>query len=154
MKSLSHDTHAHNGADDQELYDFLSKEASDSPGDDEEGTVGVTPDTYPDPEDRKSGDIDAPWGEHDVSSGKEHADAFHNSDQVYAHYKKGREELLQKLFDSKVTSDPAHQKILSQNLEHARTGEFETSSSQLSGKSKMSSIGFETLRERLKSSLL
>ncbi len=159
-KSLSIDTHPHDPAADKELYDLL-KEAEDttpatSTGDDEgETTVGVNPDQYPDPEDTKKQErtIDATWGQEFC----ENNDAFHNSNEVFSQFKQSREKMLETLFDGKKSSDAQQQKEMGQHLSHAKSGQFETSSPQLSSKAKgmpkVSSVSPETLMERVRKAL-
>lgn len=145
MKSLSIDTHPHDPAVDEELYKLL-KEAEDttpatSTGDDEgESTVGVNPNQYPDPEDRPTGDADAPWGE-------DPGDSIDNSTEVMRSFRQSREKILDDLFDGKGSSDGTEQAVMGQHLTHASSGDFETSSPQLSAKAKESSVKPETLLE-------
>ena len=49
----------------------------------------------------------------------------------------GREKLLDTIFNEKGKSDSAEQASMAQRFDHVRSGEFETSSPQLSAKSKM-----------------
>lgn len=152
MKTLSIDTHPHDPAADQELYDLL-KEAEDttpatSTGDNEgETTVGVNPDAYPDPEDRGGGSIDASWGE-ETGDGN---DATHFSNEAFAQFKQSREKMLADLFDGVGDYNDVEQKTMGQHLSHAASGQFGTSSPQLSSKSKdmpkASSVQPETLME-------
>lgn len=139
VKNLSTNVHGHDHEADQELYELLKEGQSvtNSPGDDEESTVGTNPDLYPEPEDREENDIDAPWGEHDVSDRAEHADAVHFSDAFLDSFKQSRERMLSRLFDSKDPSDVSEQKGMSQYLSHAAKGKFQTSSPQLSSKAKL-----------------
>lgn len=135
MKNLSTDTHVHDASADKELYDLLSKSASDeSPGDTGETTVGVNPDLYPDPEDRPAGNMDARWGE---SDGKDGQTPLHYSKETLRQFKEGREKMLASLFDNKNSSDSTDQKLLGQQLSHAASGDFETSSPQLASKTDM-----------------
>lgn len=158
MKSLSIDTHPHDPAADQELYDLL-KEAEDTTpatstdtADEEETTVGVNPDQYPDPEgsEKTDGTIDGSWGQDFCETN----DANHHSNQAFAQFKQSREKMLDELFDGKADCDAVEQKTMSQHLSHAASGQFETSSTQLSGKAKgmpkVSSVSMETLMERIR----
>lgn len=145
MKSLSTDTHAHDHATDQKLYELLTKEAETVPlEDNDKSTVGVNPDAYPDPEDRSSGSIDAPWGE------KPDNNAIQYSNEALNRFRLGREELLGKLFDGKASSDGAEQKLLSSHLDHHASGQFESSSPQLKGKLEKTSSAPQTLFERVR----
>ena len=117
--------------------DLLCKEASNSgdrknqsaqhPDDDEdESTVGVNPDLYPDPEDRPKGNIDASWGEGDVPKSTEHATAEHYSDAAYQQFIEGRQEMLDNIFASKQPAAKAEQALMGQHLQHAASGNYES----------------------------
>jgi hypothetical protein len=112
-----------------------------------ETTIGVNPDLRPDPEDRAKGNIDATWGEVDGSQN----DARHYSTEAAKQFRVGREEMLAKLFDGKQSSDGAEQKLVGAHLAHGASGEFETSSPQLSSKSKLQKLAApETLSEQVR----
>jgi hypothetical protein len=157
MKSLSIDTHPHDPANDQELYDML-KEAdgnttpATSTGDDDgETTVGTNPDQYPDPEDtaKQDGTVDASWGQDFCETN----DAQKNSTEAFAQFKQSREKMLADLFDGKEACDAVEQKTMAQHLSHAASGDFETSSVQLAAKAKgmpKVSSAPETLMERVR----
>lgn len=155
MKSLSIDTHPHDPAKDEELYELL-KEAdgnttpATSTGDDDgEITVGTNPDEYPDPEDseKKDGTIDASWGQKPGITN----DAHYHANEVRAQFRQSREDMLSKLFDGHDANAALEQKTMGQYLSHASSGQFETSSPQLSSKAKgmpkVSSAQSETLME-------
>ena len=151
MKNLSVDNIPHDEQDDAKLFELLSKEAAEAggekPADNEhEGTVGTTG-LYPSPEDRGEGTVDAPWGEKDgrLIDGKHQPN--HHSNGAYAEFKKGREELLSRIFDGKGSSDKTEQGLISQSFSHGASGDFSTSSPQLSGKAKEASQ-HETLLDR------
>lgn len=111
---------------------------------------GKNPDQYPPPEDRPTGNMDAPWGEPPGALSHGQQPVRHNADVVMKAFREGREELLGKLLDSKKPSDKAEQAVVSSMLDAASSGEFETSSPQLSEKSKMSSApADETLLQQL-----
>ena len=156
MKNLSSDTHAHDTALDKDLFDMLSKEGMDpgeSPGDDNASTVGVNPNQYADPEDSGAGSIDASWGDKDDSGdGQGPNDAVHHSTEVIQKFREGREDMLDKLFDGKASSDAAEQELLGAHLSHAASGQFQSSAPQLKAKSsiqKTSSVP-QTLMERVR----
>lgn len=75
--------------------------------------------------------------EEQPSANVEDKDGIQFTHPVMKALHKGREELLSRLFDVKDKSDAAEQSAMSQKLDHARTGDFETSSPQLSSKSKV-----------------
>lgn len=157
MKNLTTDTHAHDPATDQELFELLSKEAAqtpgESPGDDNKSTVGGNPDQYPDPEDSGAGSIDARWGDKDDSGdGQGPNDAVHHSTEVIKKFREGREDMLDKLFDGKASSDGAEQKLMGSHLKHVASGDFQSRAPQLKPKSsiqKTSSVP-QTLMERVR----
>lgn len=153
MKSLSIDTHPHDPAADQELYDLLKEAEDTSPEDDEDkSTVGTNPDLYPDPEgsEKSEGTIDASWGQNPGSTN----DANHQSNEAFAHFKQSREKMLDDLFDGKEANDAVEQKVMAQHLSHAGSGQFETSSTMLSSKAKgmpkVSSVPMATLMDRVR----
>jgi hypothetical protein len=118
---MAHDATEHHT---RVMYDALVKEGSDSPGDDEESTVGVNPDQQPDPEERPKGDIDAPWGENDNPASEPKAE--HYSDAAYQGFIQSRQNILDELFDSKGPASSAEQALLGQQLQHASSGDYET----------------------------
>jgi len=125
MKSLTIDTHEHDPACDQELYDLLSKEAEpaappkapapveavtmskegqdpgESPGDDGEGLQAEVAEHLP-VEGRAKGNIDAPWGE-EPTAGKKN-DPVQFSNEATKQFRKSREDLLAKLFSHEASS--------------------------------------------------
>ena len=123
------------------MFDALVKQGSDSPGDEDESTVGVNPDQQPPPEDRPKGDIDAPWGEED-SPGKKNS-PVHFSDAAFQGFINSRQEMLDSLFDSKGPAQKAEGALLGQHLDVAAKGNFETSAPLLEQKT----AGDRTLSE-------
>lgn len=152
MKTLSIDTHEHDADTDDQFYVALSEKQADvvapqtytDTEDEDRSTVGTQPQPDEGVPDRSKGDIDAPWGE------APSPEVVQFSRQAYTDFKQGREKLLEKLLDSKVTSDKAEQGLVAQQFDHAASGDFETSSPQLSGKSKTSAAQYETVAERLR----
>lgn len=130
MKNLSSDTPSHNPQADQDLYDLLTKESEETGVDDDESTVGTTPDPGEEDLERSSGDIDAPWGE------KPPAEPVQFSKQDMSKFKETRERFLEKHFDSKGVADKANQALVGQQLQHAASGDYETSSPLLSSQAK------------------
>jgi hypothetical protein len=120
------------------FFDDLTKEAAEAPGDDEETTVGVNPEPAP-VEDRSPGP-DAPWGEEAGSVQDGQQPSTHFSSAARREFIRGREELLDKLFDN--NSKSTEQKVISQNFKDKK---YETSSPQLN---KSSSV--ETLNEQVR----
>lgn len=120
---MAHDATEHHT---RVMYDALVKEGSDSPGDDEESTVGVNPDQQPDPEDRPKGNIDAPWGENDLPASASSGTPEHYSDAAYAGFIQSRQKILDELFDSKGPASKAEQALLGQQLQHAASGDYES----------------------------
>ena len=153
MKSLSIDTHPHDPAKDEELYELLKEgdgnttPATSTGDDDGESTEGVNPDPYPDPDDRAANSIDAPWGEEPGETN----DANRHATEVWKQVKENREDMLSKLFSGHDSNASLEQKTMGQHLSHAARGQFESSSPQLSPKSKgmpkVSSAQPETLME-------
>lgn len=129
MKNLSSDT----PGDDQEavdrLYDGLKKVAEQTGDDEDESTVGTMVQPDDEPKERPEGTIDAPWGE-DSPAGMQFAG------ENYKKFREGREELLGKLLDGKGPSDQAEKKLISQQFAHGASGDYETSSPQLSDQAK------------------
>lgn len=155
MKSLSVDTHAHDPVQDEELFKLLTKEGQDpgeSPGDDNESTVGVNPPQTEEPtaEERGKGSIDASWGE---SAGDHKGDhALHFSNEVVRQFRENREKMLDTLFDSKGPSEDAEQQLAGQHLRHVAEGDFESSAPMIKEKSKIQkTAGVQTLMERVRS---
>lgn len=151
MKNLSSDTHAHDAAQDKELLELLktAEDAGEAPGDDDESTVGETPDPTPPPEDRGAGTTDAAWGEEPTKT--EGEPALHFSDEAVRQFRQGREKFLEKYFDSPSSSGPAEKQLVGQHFQHASSGQFETSSPTLSDKSKLQKTsGVQTLLERVR----
>lgn len=150
MKNLSVDTHPHDESKDQELYDLLKEgeDPGESPGDVGESTVGAHPAHYKEPEDRSSGDMDAPWGEAPKVHPNKHHHVVHLSDSALDAVRQSREDLLDKLFDGRDSTDKTEQALMSQHFKHVSSGEFTTSSPQLSEKAKHSMP--ETLMEKIR----
>ena len=130
MKNLTTDTPDHDHKADQDLYDLLTKQAEQVEDDEDKSTVGTTP--QPDDEDleRPKGTIDAPWGEEPSPE----VVAFTN--QGMAKFKETRERFIEKHFDSKGVADKAQQAVVAQQLDHASSGDYETSSPLLSEQAK------------------
>jgi hypothetical protein len=137
------------GVEASSLENFLVKAAeektADTPNpetamesDEDKKTVGMT-NLYDNPEDRKSNDHDAPWGESDMPAGDKapgHEDAHHHGDAAQQQHKETRHELLDNVLSGKAEADAAHTKILAENFKQVASGDFESSSPHLQAKSK------------------
>jgi hypothetical protein len=130
MKNLTTDTPTHDPQADQDLYDLLTKQAEQTGDDEDETTVGTTP--QPDDEDleRESGNIDAPWGE------KPSPEVVNFANQGLTKFKETRERFIEKHFDSQGVAAKAQQAVVGQQLDHASSGDYETSSPLLSEQAK------------------
>ncbi len=111
------------------MYDFLTKEAKDggdAPDNDEDKTtVGVNPEQAKKPEERGKGTIDAPWGEPDNTSRDPNQPEYF-SDAATQGFIQSRQNMLDELFDSKKPATQAAQAIVSQELAHGASGNFES----------------------------
>jgi hypothetical protein len=115
-----------------------------------EATKGVNPEQYKDESDKGQG-MDAPWSKEPGATSHGQQPVVHVSNPVLRAFREGREELLGKLLDAKAPSDKAEQATVSALLTAASKGDFETSSPQLSEKSKMSSVPeHETLLQQVR----
>lgn len=130
MKNLTTDTPDHDPKADQDLYDLLTKQAEETGDDEDETTVGTTPQPDDEDLDRSSGSIDAPWGE------KPSPEVVNFANQGLTKFKETREKFLEKHFDSKGVADKAQQAVVGQQLVHAASGDYETSSPLLSEQAK------------------
>jgi len=128
-----------------QLAELLKEGADDGPGDTEVSTVGVNPDTTADPEGRSTDDVDAPWGEPGDTSTTQH-----NSNGVFSEFVRGREGFLKKNFDGILPSQQADQKLLEQNLAHAKGGNFDASSAMSNMGSKHQPPVADTLLDKAK----
>lgn len=129
-KNLTTDTPDHDHEADQRLYDLLTKEAEETGADDDESTVGTTPQPGNEDLERSKGSIDAPWGE-DPSP-----DVVNFSKQYLTKFRETREDFLKKHFDANPVAESADQALVSQQLSHASSGDYETSSPLLSEQAK------------------
>jgi len=128
-----------------QLSELLKEGTEDSgPGDTEKSTVGVNPDQSADPEGRESGNIDAPWGEPGPENPQQHSNA------VFNEFTRGREQFLERNFAGMRPSQQADQKLLEQNLSHAKGGDFDASSAMSSMGSKHQPPVADTLLDKAK----
>jgi hypothetical protein len=133
------------------FYELMKSAAPEkTPGDDEESTVGVNPDQYPDPKDRERNNIDAPWGESDVKSSDPAGTAQHHSNAVWDGFKQSREKFLKRHFDSYDSSSDNAQDVLRQNFDHASKGDFEASKPMTGEASKRQPEVAETVLDKTK----
>lgn len=109
------------------FYELMKSAAPETPGDDEESTVGVNPDQYPDPPDREKGNEEAPWGEEDLPPGDPAGTAQHHTNAAWRGFRQSREKFLDRHFDAYSGSAQNAQDVLKQNLDHAKSGDFEAS---------------------------
>lgn len=131
------------GESDLELW--LRKEAavgSDSKSDktklddNEADTTVRTVDMYDPPEGRDGTSNYAKSGEPPNMLDEGRHDPFHNHDATYDSSVEVRQGVLERLFDSTPAARKADQELLSQNFEHARTGDFTAHSALLQSKTK------------------
>jgi hypothetical protein len=109
------------------FYELMKSAAPETPGDDEESTVGVNPDPYPDPPDRDKGNDEAPWGEKDLPPGDRSGTAQHHTNAAWRGFKQSREKFLNRNFDAYTGSAKNSQDVLSQALDHFKSGDHESS---------------------------
>jgi len=131
------------------LYELLKVGESMDTNEDE--TTADQDNGPPDPSDRDSGDIGAPWGEPDGSE-NHMGTAQHHSSAVQELHDEGREKQLERSFSSKTDADKTHQATISQNFAHGASGEFTTHSAHLRPKSveKLSHARQPTLMEQVR----
>jgi hypothetical protein len=137
---MAHDATEHHT---RVMYDFLVKEGTKTETDEDKSTVGVNPNQQPDPEGRAedAGTIDAPWGEKNDKGSEPSSEHF--SDAVAQGFIQSRQNILDELFDGKKPAAKAEQKLVSQNFDHARSGDYESKAPLLESKT----AGDRTLRE-------
>ena len=140
--------------EDEDRFCQLLKHGAEQkpPGDTEEKTVGVNPDPYPDP-DRAEENIDAPWGEKDISSSDNCCTAQHHSNAVLGEFRKGREDFLNRYFAGKGASEKATKAQLAQHLDHAKSGDYESGRAMLREGSKRNPAVADTLLDKTKKEL-
>ena len=135
----------------EELYDLL-KSAGTSTGDNEDkSTVGVTH-LYDDPEDRPPpGESHSKWGDRGPTLDG-HPQADHASNGAWAEHKKERQGVLNNLFNSRPSAAAADQKLISENFARGASGDFNSHSVQLQGKSveKISHPRAATLQQQVR----
>lgn len=130
------------------FYELMKTAApSDPPGDLDRSTVGVNPNTYPDPPDRGKNTIDAPWGE---EPDKEESDAQLHSNAAWDGFKRGREEFLARDFDNFKPSADATVQELSQRFDHFKSGDHESSKPFTNDHSKRTPEVVETVLDKTK----
>lgn len=111
------------------LYDALVKQGETTETDEDKTTVGENPDQLLGaPADQPKGDIDAPWGQEDTPEGvrSKKNDPEHFSDAAMQGFIDSRQEMLNDLFDSKKPAAKAEQALVSQQLGHGASGDFES----------------------------
>lgn len=90
----------------EDLKAALSKSA-EAPADNEDGINRGVNSVWPVPDDRKPGTIDAKWGD------RPPANMVNNGTSVVEAAKDGREDMIERLFDSPKTTAPAEQAAMS-----------------------------------------
>lgn len=135
------------------MFELMKSAATQSPGDDDESTVGVNPDQYPDPKDREDGNVDALWGNSDIASHGEGATAQHHSNAALEEFMRGREKFLERHFTAYGPSAKNTKDVLSQHFKHGKSGEFEASKPMANGGSKRGPENKPTLLTKTKSLL-
>lgn len=118
-------------------------ETSTDSKDESRSTVGTTA-LYDNPEDRSSGDIDAPWGEPGPD------DPSHNSSGVWNKHVETKHELLGKAFSGTKPAFAADQQLISANFAHGASGNFESHAPSLHAKSKTKATKEPTLMEKVR----
>lgn len=133
------------------FYELMKSAASEkTPGDDEESTVGVNPDPYPDPKDRGQGNADAPWGESDLPPSDPSGTAQHHTNAAWTGFKKSREKFLQRHFTRFEASAENTNDILGQQLDHFKSGDHESSKPFSNDHSKRNPEVVETVLDKTK----
>lgn len=133
------------------FYELMKSAApSEEPGDDEKSTVGVNPDPYPDPPDRNEGNVDALWGEPDIKDADPAGTAQHHTNAAWDGFKKSRERFLERNFDSFEPSAENAQELLSQNLDHFKSGDHESGKPFTNEHSKRNPEVVETVLDKTK----
>jgi len=120
------------------------KGASDGTG---QGVAGVNPSPYPDPPDREAGTVEALWGEE--PSKKSNNAQFH-SNAVWDAFRRGREEFLKRDFANYEPSAAAAVRELSQNFDHFKSGDHESSKPFTNDHSKLRPEVVETVLDKTK----
>jgi len=142
------------GTDEQVLFDLLqtTKKAEEMENNEDTSTVGSTG-LYDEPKDRVNagGTVDAPWGEAGPTRDG-HPQPDHHSDGAWEENKTVRNQLLDKAFDSKRLTDVADQKLIAENFEHGKSGDYSSHSVHLQGASveKISHPRTATLMEQVR----
>jgi hypothetical protein len=85
-----------------------------------QSTVGMA-DVFKPPTDRAPGTLDAHWGDHPAEGHNGYPDVYGTAAMQAA--KDGREEMLERLFDSPKTTAPAEQAFMSQHFVNASKGD-------------------------------
>lgn len=128
----------------------------DSPGDTDEKMPGGQPDPYPDPSNKGQegkGTINAHWGDVDHKPDDPAQTSQHHTNAVLDEFARGREKFLQRYFDAYGTSGETSRKLVAQNLEHASSGDYETSAAMLRSGSKRTPAVSETVLEKTRRAL-
>lgn len=133
------------------LKEGEEKEGSDTtpatstdPKDETRSTVGTTS-LYDNPEDRESGNVDAPWGEKPPEDPQQHGTGVENK---HVDTERG---ILDKAFSGTAAAAKADQQLISANFAHGASGDFESRQPLLQGKSSNEAKKEPTLMEKVRS---
>lgn len=137
------------------FYELMKTAASDdknAPGDTDRSTVGVNPDPYPDPASQVKGNVDALWGEEDGGTTNANT-AQHHSNAAWDGFRASRERFLQHNFNSFGSGAENAQAVLSQNLEHFKDGDHESSKPFTNEHSKRNPEVVSTVLDKVRSTI-
>lgn len=139
-----------------ELGAWLAKEAmtptpATATKDNETESVKGKNQIYEDPEGRESGTGEGPWGEPPRMADGRHQ-PFHQNEATFAESKNVRRGVLDRVLSSFKPMQGVAQKTMGENFDHVRSGDFETHSALLQGKTK-TGARHETLGDRVKNLL-
>ena len=135
----------------QDLEEALKqlKVAETLSNNEDQSTVGMT-NLYPNPEDRPSHDIDAPWGESPNPKGAPN-DAVHYGTGVKLEFHQDRESLLDRIFDVMPQASNADKALIAQSFERGKPGQHEAHSPLLTRKTAAQHVpDAPTLAERVR----
>lgn len=137
-----------------QIYQLMLKMGQDDgPGDTDESVEGFQADAYPTPSDdgqKEDGTTNASWGQSDIKPNDPAGTAVHHSNAVWDEFARGREKFLQRHFDAYGTSQDTNQAVLGQNLQHAKSGDYEASSAMVQEGSDRKPAVAETLVDKTK----
>ena len=115
------------------LEDYLFKQGADgttTPTNELAPTEGVNPSGEDPGGDRPKGNIDAPWGEKTNPANKNDRN-LHFSHEAYDQFIASRQEILDKMFDTKKPAQQNAQAVIGSVLAHGASGQYESRSPML-----------------------